>query len=315
MFGRLRSLAPLTLAAALVCALSTPAAAALTAWAEVVRAAWAHAQATQPCLSVGTVDFGRLENGALLASRPGIRARSRDAWGTPEAVRGITRAAQVVEALYPGRGDLVITDISRAEGGHLRPHRTHQNGRDVDALLYARRPGVEGARVAADIDFERLWALLMALRADPEVDRILLDRGIQGRLRAFGRDAVGAPAPLLDALFSGRGAWVRHAPGHRTHLHVRFKATASAEAALLADALRGVERVRHRVARGETLDALARRYGVTPAEISAENRLPPNARLRRGQRLFVLVPRAPAVGREPSSRRLNSGSGRPAGPG
>jgi formate hydrogenlyase subunit 3/multisubunit Na+/H+ antiporter MnhD subunit len=123
------------------------------------------------------------------------------------------------------------------------------------------------------------------------------------------------PAPLLDVLFSGRGAWIRHAPGHRTHLHVRFKATASAEAALLADALRGVERVRHRVARGETLEALGRRYGVTPAEISAENRLPPNARLRRGQRLFVLVPRAPALGREPSSRRLNSGSGRPAGPG
>jgi hypothetical protein len=164
----------------------------------------------------------------------------------------------------------------------------------VDALLYARRPGVEGVRVAADIDFERLWALLMALRADPEVDRILLDRGIQGRLRAFGRDAVGAPAPLLDALFSGRGAWVRHAPGHRTHLHVRFKATASAEAALLVDALRGVERVRHRVGRGETLETLARRYAVPVAELAAENRLPVNARLRRGQRLFVLVPRPAA---------------------
>jgi hypothetical protein len=315
MFGRLRSLAPLALASALVCALAAPAAAGLGAWAEVVRAAWAQAQATQPCLSVGTVDFGRLENGALLASRPGIRARSRDVWGTPETVRGITRAAQVVEALYPGRGDLVITDISRAEGGHLRPHRTHQNGRDVDALLYARRPGVEGARVAADIDLERLWALLMALRADPEVDRILLDRGIQGRLRTFGRDAVGAPAPLLDALFSGRGAWIRHAPGHRTHLHVRFKATASAEAALLADALRGVERVRHRVARGETLETLARRYAVPVAELAAENRLPVNARLRRGQRLFVLVPRPAAPQTDASSRRVNRGSGRPAGPG
>lgn len=63
--------------------------------------------------------------------------RSREAWGTPETVDGLRSVAQGIATLYPGRGDLIVTDISRMAGGHLNPHRTHQNGRDVDVLLYA----------------------------------------------------------------------------------------------------------------------------------------------------------------------------------
>ena len=274
---------------------------------ELARGALQKVEGPGPCLSIGSVDFGRLENGVRLRPTPGIRARSSDVWGTPETVRGITRAAQVVEALYPGRGDLVVTDISRAEGGHLRPHRTHQNGRDVDVLLYANKPDLEGAKRPQDLDLERLWALLVALRADDEAMRILLDRGVQARLRTYGRVVAGAPPELLEAWFSGRGAWIRHVPGHRTHLHVRFRATASAEAALLADAARGLERVQHRVRRGETLAALALRFEVSAASIAAENRLPANARLRRGQPLFILRPRPVEPGRPVAVRGPRGG--------
>jgi hypothetical protein len=264
-----------------------------------------------PCRAVGWPSFGRLENGVLAKSTPGLFVRSRDSWGTPEVVRALRRVAQEVETLYPGRGDLIVTDISRRRGGHLRPHRTHQNGQDVDLLLYRNKPG-PSARSFDEIDVERLWALLTALRAPGTAELVLVDRGVQARLYAYARDVAGVPAAELDALFEyprqgkrARGEakpFVRHARGHRTHLHVRFHSPEAIAASIGEDARRGYERVVHVAARGETLASVAAQYG-TPVELLAtENGLSLKARLRRGARLFVLRPLDPArVSRDTAS--------------
>jgi hypothetical protein len=256
-----------------------------------------------PCRAVGWPSFGRLENAVLARSTPGLFVRSREAWGTPEVVARLRRVAQEVEALYPGRGDLIVTDISRRKGGHLRPHRTHQNGQDVDLLLYRNRPG-PSARAFDEIDVERLWALLSALRTPGTAELVLVDRGVQARLYAYARDVVGVSEAELAALFeyprTGRRArgeakpFVRHARGHRTHLHVRFHSPEAIAAAIGHDARRGFERIVHVAERGETLASIATRFETTAELIAAENGLSPKARLRRGARLFVLRPLSPA---------------------
>ena len=250
-----------------------------------------------PCLAVGWPSFGRLENGVLAHSTTGLNVRSRDAWGTPETVAALRRAAQEVATLHPGRTELVVTDISRREGGHLRPHRTHQNGRDVDVLVYRRGP-----KKSDELDLERLWTLLSVLRREGLVEVILLDRGVQGRLYNYARDAVGLPAAELSRLFEyprsrreGRHALVRHAPGHRGHLHLRFRSTEAVAASAREDTRRGLERLVHVASRQDTLLRLATEYQTTPQEIAAENRLGPRTKLRRGERLFILRPRPTGV--------------------
>lgn len=251
--------------------------------------------AAGPCRAVGYAAFGRLENGVRAQSTPGLFVRSPDAWGTPETVSALRRVATEVESLYPGRGELVVTDISTRFGGHLRPHRTHQNGRDVDVLLYRDRPG-EGARGPGDLDAERTYTLLALLRSAGTIDTVLMDRRLQYRVMAYARDALHRPADELAALFQvargaePKGALCQHAPGHRTHLHLRFKSPLAEAAARAYDAERGFERVVHTVLRGQTLTTIAELYGASPVSIAVENRLGPRTRLRGGQRLFVLRP-------------------------
>ena len=248
-----------------------------------------------PCRAVGWPGFGRLENASLAQSTTGLYIRSREAWGTPETVAGLRRAAQEVATLFPGRGDLIVTDISRREGGHLKPHRTHQTGQDVDLLFYDAGDAPR-ARSAGDMDLERTWALLTALRREGLADLVLVDMRVQARLYGYGKDALGLPKTELEQLFQyprGRKAkdtFLRHARGHTTHMHVRFSAPQSIAASAMEDARRGVERVVHLVGRKETLTSLAAQYQTTPDAIAAENRLGPRTRLGRGQRLFILRP-------------------------
>lgn len=249
-----------------------------------------------PCRAVGWPAFGRLENGVLAQSTTGLYVRSREAWGTAETVDGLRAVAQEIATLYPGRGDLIVTDISRMDGGHLKPHRTHQNGRDVDVLLYA-NGDLPRARDLKDLDVERTWAFLMALRRDGMADLVLADMGIQQKLYTYAKKSLELPQTELEALFQyprGRtikGTFLQHAKGHRTHMHIRFASPVAVAASALEDARRGVERVAHIVVgRKETLATVAAQYGATPESIVSENRLGPRTRLQRGQRLFVLKP-------------------------
>lgn len=274
---------------------------ALRAWPTVLAAL-----TPGPCRAVGWPAFGRLENGVLAQSTTGLYVRSRDAWGTPETVAGLRRVAQEVATLYPGRGDLIVTDISRRDGGHLKPHRTHQNGRDVDVLLY--HEGTEArARDLRDLDVERTWALLVGLRRDGVADLVLADMGIQQVLYQYAKGALKLPEDELAQWFQyprGRkvkDTFLQHARGHRTHMHIRFASPVAVAAAAIEDARRGVERVAHIAGRKDTLVTLAAQYQTTPEAIAAENRLGPRTRLRRGERLFILrpVPQAQVLATHP----------------
>ncbi len=192
-----------------------------------------------PSRSIGVPDRGRLRDAARLVSSERVRVRDdRNAsYGTVELVRAIERAAARVAEEHPGPR-LVVGDLSREEGGHLSPHRSHRSGRDADVGFYVvdeqgqpaevpqfvnlRRNGCGhalGARYC--FDAARNWALVVALLSDENapVQYLLVAPDIRRRVLAEG-ERIGADEALLERV---RTATAPHAGSrsHRSHFHVR----------------------------------------------------------------------------------------------
>jgi penicillin-insensitive murein endopeptidase len=180
---------------------------------------------------------------------------------------------------------LNIGHISGPSGGFLRPHRSHQSGRDVDLGYYYQDGGQWYlAANATSLDRGRTWALVRALITETDVHFIFIDHSIQGLLREYA-EGLGEDPNWLDDVFRGRGAagaaLIRHAPGHRTHLHVRFYSPVAQETARRSHSamvqLNLIDRpqhfAEHRVKKGETLIQIAQRYGTTVNAIKRANGL------------------------------------------
>lgn len=135
------------------------------------------------------------------------------------------------------RGQIVVGDLSRAEGGRYGPHRSHQSGRDVDLWLpivgglyrsspACRRCGTSWCRpLPHEIDWRATWALIDALVQTGAVQQVFLDRALLPRLREAARAAGLDAAALRRAVQHkpGAPALVTHSAGHVHHLHVRFR--------------------------------------------------------------------------------------------
>lgn len=179
------------------------------------------------CISSGSANHGRLSNGVMFPAIPGVNLRSSDAYGTPETIAGLRYSVAKVRQLFPeGTPDLVLGDISRNGGGHLNPHVSHQSGRDVDVGFY-HTTGTRDFAVAtaANLDVARTWAFIEALLEDHKVEYIFIDSSVQRLLYNYVKYDLGAPEGYLEQVFAYRGsrnAVIRHASGHRNHLHVRF---------------------------------------------------------------------------------------------
>jgi len=120
-----------------------------------------------------------------------------------------------------------IWDMSRAGGGFLAPHVSHQEGRDVD-INFVLDKGEEQWRKLLTLP---LIPLLIAFLFDANTEVIFLDWDRQQQVW----DALDAhpdlpfaadlKAELQYPLPKGTGkSRVRHSPGHRDHIHVRFRA-------------------------------------------------------------------------------------------
>ncbi len=183
--------------------------------------------------SVGRPGSGRLEDGYLLPEGHRllgyVRRFPENAWATWETVRHVQQCAAEIKRRYPRSVPLVVGDISRLGGGRLKPHVTHQSGRDVDLGYYLKRNRFSlQLRVvgAPEVDAEKTWALVRCLIDTGEVRRILIDHGIQRALREQAEHSV--REAQLDEWFQypadkrTRRGLIRHSPGHASHLHVQF---------------------------------------------------------------------------------------------
>ncbi len=177
-------------------------------------------------MSVGTPNAGGLVNGVQAVASPLYTLVSPgDAWGTQETLNYLNTAVQAVQDEFPDTPPLALGDIGARHGGPLRPHISHQAGRDLDISFYYRDGTHWYARGTRDnLDFPRLWAFVRALIAKTDIDLILLDHGLQEPLKEYAL-SIGEDPIWLDQIFQGKAATraiIRHAPGHATHLHLRF---------------------------------------------------------------------------------------------
>lgn len=281
-------------------------------------------------LSVGRPNRGQLINGVPLQESELFHIVVPEAcFGTEETIFYLTRATRAVHAAHPGTRQLAIGHISRQGGGYLRPHKSHQSGRDVDVgFFYSTRDTWYRRATANNLDLPRTWTFLRALVTETDVEMVFVASYIQTLIRRYA-ESLGEDRAFLHALFDGdgpRGPVFRHAPGHATHFHVRFFspfAERAAQAALSTLVASGViaqptSVVLHKAKKGETLGMLARKYGTTVQAIQRENGLRRSTTIqaKKFYRIPVTRPTPPArvplrprpTAVRPSNREANEGA-------
>ncbi|HLL84926.1 MAG TPA: penicillin-insensitive murein endopeptidase, partial [Longimicrobium sp.] len=230
-------------------------------------------------ISIGFVDEGRIVNAEKFPAGDGwVVVTPEKTWATRETIDYVIAAIRQVKEWLPDAPPLRVNQISGREGGYLRPHKSHQNGRDVDLGFYYPTAETVWARERERyIDPARNWALIKALAMRADVQFILVDKRIQKVIYEHALEA-GEDKAWLDSLFhAGRASLVQHARRHRDHFHVRFFNPKAQElgrrvAPLLAQRPEQ-NLLMHRVKKGDTLGAIALKYGSSVAAIQKANRM------------------------------------------
>jgi murein endopeptidase len=128
-------------------------------------------------------------------------ARPHKAYGQGWVVERLLAGLGRYHELCGGAPDLTVGNLSRLGGGPLPPHKSHQWGTDVDVFL----PNGK----------DRRWCLVRAFLEDADVEFIFLDQSLINMHRES------APEPFAAEL--GKPGRVRHWPGHKDHIHVRWR--------------------------------------------------------------------------------------------
>jgi penicillin-insensitive murein endopeptidase len=159
-------------------------------------------------------------------------------WGTDELIDTIVYVGRAVAAEHHG-SRLVVGDLSIRGGGESAHHRSHQTGRDVDLVLFARDArgtpieSIEMRHYGADgktsdagepltFDAERTWTAVRALleAPGPGVANVFLYAPLRDLVLDHAR-ARGEPDALID-LAGSVLSQPSDSARHDDHLHVRM---------------------------------------------------------------------------------------------
>ena len=183
--------------------------------------------------AIGRPNKGRLMDGICIADKgAGYVHFGRNSCATGLTVSIVMFAIGQLHKAYPDTPPVVIGSLSRPGGGPIKPHRSHQNGLDID-IGYI--PADSTLKLQAfktlppsDIDFEKTFFLMANMIATQKVKYIFVDYTLQKYLFDAARE-MGYSDEQLERLFQfPRGRYVkkgiiRYSPGHKDHFHVRFK--------------------------------------------------------------------------------------------
>lgn len=164
-------------------------------------------------------------------------------WGADELIDTIAHVGRVVSAAHPG-SRLVVGDLSIEGGGKSKHHRSHQTGRDVDLVLFAktaagkpveltemRRFGADGKTVGGGeplvFDAERTWTVVRALveAPGPGVANIFIYAPLRDLVLDHARGS-GVPDAIVDLAGQALAQPSDSAP-HDDHMHVRIYCSAT----------------------------------------------------------------------------------------
>lgn len=177
--------------------------------------------------SVGFPAFGRLKNPANIEKDTPYyysNTYSRDRnYGTAEIINLIEKTGCIAINVLGKDARLLVHDLSTKEGGEIKPHDSHQSGRDVDIGLF-KRENSKLNNVFEDLtlniglfDAQANWILVKALFLSANIDVIFLDSQLINKLQQYA--SVNEPdKEMVSLIFSKLKQW----PGHEHHYHVRI---------------------------------------------------------------------------------------------
>lgn len=238
-------------------------------------------------LSIGSPSGAILINPVKLPEDPRWEATSLSQnWATAETIEAIRRIVAKVHEVFPDAPPIMIGDISDFDGGRLKRHASHQAGRDVDFGFYYKRGKLPyfAAGSSATLDLPKNWALLRAIIACTDVEKIFLDTSIQRLIYGYAK-SIGEDKAWLDTVFQfvkgSSKAIVCYARNHRNHYHVRFYNPVAQELGRrvypmlvqLNKIKPPVFTIPHVARQGETLGHIAARYGSSVRAIQQYNGL------------------------------------------
>jgi penicillin-insensitive murein endopeptidase len=197
--------------------------------------------------SVGSPTEGHLLGGARLEDTPYLRVLPHDVpgdvrWGLTPLVSMIDRGARAVAKKYPG-SVLEVGHLSRAGGGDVGDHASHESGRDADIAFYVKNnlekqvfsdqmvrfkgDGTAPTWPGAKFDDARNWALISSFVQDAaaNVTHIFVSGPIRARLLAYAEKNGAAPAVRERAailMMQPHGSLP-----HDDHFHVRIACPAN----------------------------------------------------------------------------------------
>ncbi|WP_233576546.1 penicillin-insensitive murein endopeptidase [Citreicoccus inhibens] len=253
---------------------------------------WKKEPASLGSMSVGFVESGRMVNSVQFPQgKDWIVVSPELAWATNETVDALSGVIRDVRSRFPNAPPIRVNAMSAKEGGYIRPHKSHQNGRDVDLGFYY--PTVDPVRAREReryIDVGLNWELVRTLVTTTDVQMILVDKRVQKVLYDYAL-AHGEDKAWLNSLFNaGPSSILKHARHHRDHFHVRFYNARAQELGRRVAPLLALQpehnMLSHRVRSGDTLGAIALRYNSSVAGIKKASRMK-NTFLRIGQVLTI----------------------------
>lgn len=176
-----------------------------------------------------------LEGGVALPDLPLFYTRTQNehSWGSNLMIESIVSVGRHMRWLMPDASPITVGDISAERGGFLSGHITHRAGIDADIGLYHTangRGGIQGPRgfdrLGEDFDAEANWAMISAFLDTGNVEWILLDQSHIHRLRAYVlSNGLLTESEAEDVFptqnFYDHSGYVRHAPNHADHMHIR----------------------------------------------------------------------------------------------
>jgi hypothetical protein len=195
----------------------------------------------QSAVAIGHPNQGRLQDGVQMPdSKLYTRRQPRRQYGSGYMVANLQIAIANFRQDLDFDGELVLADISKPGGGLFHPHKSHQQGRDIDIWLptlrgvfkskylsdtgdqdWGRRPNPEEA------DWFATWGLVKALGETGAVQKVFLDISLHDRVYNAAK-LMGATDEELDELIQWPRKYpkstniLQHSAHHVHHIHVRF---------------------------------------------------------------------------------------------
>lgn len=188
---------------------------------------------TEHSESHGSAHNGRLVNGEQLPSHGAYTIRSsRRAWGTNQSITYLMEGYDHMRKRYTNLPRISIRDLSKEGGGPLKPHLSHQTGRDADIGYYHTKCGRRDCEYrvirASELNAEYQWELFRYWIDNNQAEYIFMDYTLQETLYNYAKEK-GVSASRLSEIFQyprgrhTRRGIIRHEPGHQNHFHVRFR--------------------------------------------------------------------------------------------